>query len=104
MTLAAIDVGTNSVKLLVGRVEGGTVTPLLHRAVNTRLGEGLQAAGSISREAADRTLAALKELRQLAEERSSKKLAAVGTLVLRSASNAAEFLERCRAEAGCRRC
>jgi exopolyphosphatase/guanosine-5'-triphosphate,3'-diphosphate pyrophosphatase len=100
MTLAAIDVGTNSVKLLVGRVEGGLVTPLLHRAVNTRLGEGLQASGSISREAADRTLVALKELRQLAEERGAQKLAAVGTLVLRLASNALEFLERCRAEAG----
>ncbi len=100
MTLAAIDVGTNSVKLLVGRVEGRVVTPLLHRAVDTRLGEGLHASGSISREAADRTIVALKEFRQITEERGVRKRAAVGSLVLRSASNAAEFLERCRAEAG----
>src|SRR5205814_10302482 len=99
MTLAAIDIGTNSVKLLVGRVEGRAVTPILHRAVNTRLGEGLHASGSISPEAAGRSIAALKELRRLAAERGAGRLAAVGTLVLRSASNAEEFLDRCRAEA-----
>jgi exopolyphosphatase/guanosine-5'-triphosphate,3'-diphosphate pyrophosphatase len=100
MTLAAIDVGTNSVKLLVGRVEGTAVTPLLHRSINTRLGEGLHASGIIAPGAADRTVAALKELRELAVGRGAGRVAAVGTLVLRSASNAAAFLERCRTEAG----
>lgn len=100
MTLAAIDVGTNSIKLLVGRVEGGTVVPLLHRAVNSRLGEGLQASGLISAEASDRTIAALKDLATLARDRGATRLAAVGTLVLRSAGNSAEFLRRCRDEAG----
>jgi len=100
MTLAAIDVGTNSVKLLVGRVSGERVTPLLHRAQITRLGEGLHKSGSISREAADRTLAALADLRQVAEERGAKEVAAAGTLVLRAAKNARTFLERCEREAG----
>ena len=99
MTLAAIDIGTNSIKLLVGRVEGRTVTPILHRAVNTRLGEGLHASGSISPEAATRSIAALKELRRLAAERGADRLAAIGTLVLRSAANAREFVDRCRTEA-----
>ena len=100
MTHAAIDVGTNSVKLLVGRVEGTTVTPLLHRSINTRLGEGLHASGQIAPEAADRTMAALKELRDLATSRGAERVAAVGTLALREAANAAEFLARGRSEAG----
>jgi exopolyphosphatase/guanosine-5'-triphosphate,3'-diphosphate pyrophosphatase len=100
MTLAAIDIGTNSVKLLVGDVEGHQVTPLLHRAANTRLGEGLQASGEISKEAADRTLATLSEFRRLAEERGARRIAAVGTLALRTARNSRAFLERCREEAG----
>ena len=100
MTLAAIDVGTNSIKLLVGRVEGTTVTPLLHRSINSRLGEGLHASGAIAPDAADRSIAALKELAGLARGRGATRVAAVGTLVLRAASNAAAFLERCRAEAG----
>jgi len=39
-TRAVIDVGTNSVKLLVGIVEGGNVRPLLEKSEQTRLGEG----------------------------------------------------------------
>jgi len=100
VTLAAIDIGTNSVKLLVGRVSGLRVSPLLHRSVITRLGEGLQKSGEISPDAADRTLAALAELRALAEERGAEKLQAVGTLALRRASNGREFVERCAREAG----
>lgn len=100
MTLAAIDVGTNSVKLLVGRVRAGRVVPLLHRARITRLGEGLGRSDRISPEAAERTLAALAEFRRLAEERGAREVAAVGTRALRAASNRAAFLARCRAEAG----
>lgn len=100
MTLAAIDIGTNSVKLLIGRVTGQRVTPLLHRSVITRLGEGLQASGAISDEAADRTIAALTEFRTLAEDRGAEKLAAVGTLTLRAAKNGRAFVRRCAEEAG----
>ncbi|HVE38446.1 MAG TPA: hypothetical protein VNM14_01075 [Planctomycetota bacterium] len=100
MTLAAIDIGTNSVKLLVGRVTGQRVSPLLHRSIITRLGEGLQRTGEISPEAADRTVTALAELRSLARERGAEQLQAVGTLVLRAAKNGRAFVERVAREAG----
>lgn len=100
MALAAIDVGTNSVKMLVGEVTGQHVKPILQRSVVTRLGEGLQASGEISPEAAERTLAALAELRQLAQERSVARVGAVGTLAFREARNGREFAERCRRETG----
>jgi exopolyphosphatase / guanosine-5'-triphosphate,3'-diphosphate pyrophosphatase len=100
MTLAAIDIGTNSVKMLIGRVAGRIVTPLLHRAVTTRLGEGLQRTGEISQEAADRTLATLAEFRALAQERGAERIEAVGTLALRAAKNGPAFVQRCAREAG----
>jgi exopolyphosphatase / guanosine-5'-triphosphate,3'-diphosphate pyrophosphatase len=100
MTLAAIDVGTNSAKLLVGRVEGREVTPLLHRSVVTRLGEGLDRTGSISPVAADRTIALLREYRELAVERGATALVAAGTQVFRGASNAADVVARALQEAG----
>lgn len=99
MTLAAIDIGTNSVKLLIGRVVDRKVTPLLHRSVITRLGEGLQKSGEISEEAANRTIEALSEFRALAENRGAARLQAVGTLALRAASNGRAFVERCAREA-----
>src|SRR5262245_40294541 len=100
VTLAAIDIGTNSVKLLVGRVADRKVTPLLHRAVITRLGEGLQESGEISSEAADRTIEALAEFRSLSEARGATRIQAVGTLTLRAANNSRWFAERCAREAG----
>lgn len=100
MMLAAIDVGTNSVKLLVGRVCSGRVIPVLHRARITRLGEGLGRSKRISPGAAERTLEALAEFRRLAEVRGAEAVAAAGTRALRAASNRAAFLARCRREAG----
>jgi len=38
---AVIDVGTNSVKLLIGDITGGAVTPVLEASKQTRLGAGL---------------------------------------------------------------
>jgi exopolyphosphatase/guanosine-5'-triphosphate,3'-diphosphate pyrophosphatase len=100
VNLAAIDIGTNSVKMLVGRVSGQRVTPALHRTVITRLGEGLQKSGEISPEAADRTIAALAEFRTLAQERGVAKIEAVGTLALRAAKNGRAFVDRCARETG----
>ncbi|MBV8879777.1 MAG: hypothetical protein JO332_07435 [Planctomycetaceae bacterium] len=102
MTLAAIDIGTNSIKLLIGRVAGRRVTPILHRTIVTRLGEGLQKTGAIAPEAADRTLAGLAELQALAKERGAERLQAVGTLVLRAARNGQAFVDRVAHETGLR--
>jgi len=100
VTLAAVDIGTNSVKLLVGRVSGRRVTPLLHRTIITRLGEGLQKTGAISDEAVDRTIAALAELQALAKDRGAERLQAVGTLALRAATNGQAVVDRIRREIG----
>lgn len=100
MTFAAIDVGTNSTKLLVGRVSGRTVTPVLHRTIVTRLGEGLQQSGAISGPAADRTLAAIAEFKALAKDRGAVRTAAVGTMVFRAAKNGKAFADRCTHESG----
>ncbi len=102
MKLAAIDIGTNSVKLLVGSVGRGKVRPALERVEVTRLGEGLQKSRRISPEAADRTLERLSEFARLARELGARKVVAAGTRVLRAARNARGFLRRCRRETGLR--
>jgi len=102
VTIAAIDIGTNSTKLLVGRVANRKVTPLLHRTIITRLGEGLQKSGVIADEAANRTIAAVAELKELAQERGAERLQVVGTLALRSARNAPEVIDRCEQITGLR--
>jgi exopolyphosphatase/guanosine-5'-triphosphate,3'-diphosphate pyrophosphatase len=97
MIAGAIDVGTNSVKLLIA---DGRLRTLEERVIVTRLGEGLARTGRIAEGAARRTLAALRECRRRCERRRCGRVLAAGTEALRRASNAAAFLERASREAG----
>jgi exopolyphosphatase / guanosine-5'-triphosphate,3'-diphosphate pyrophosphatase len=93
MTLATIDIGTNTTLLLVASVTGsGAVEVLEERAEITRLGRGIGAGGALGGEAIARTLAALTEF-AAAARRHGARIFAVGTEALRRAPNASEFLE-----------
>jgi exopolyphosphatase/guanosine-5'-triphosphate,3'-diphosphate pyrophosphatase len=96
-TRAAIDIGTNSVKLLVASVSSAGIEVVEERVVVTRLGEDLHASGRIGEEAAARTLGVLAEFVAAARERGAQGIAVVGTMGLRMAGNADEFLARSRA-------
>jgi exopolyphosphatase / guanosine-5'-triphosphate,3'-diphosphate pyrophosphatase len=92
MTLAAIDVGTNTALLLVARVgASGALERLEERAEITRLGRGIGAGGALGRAGIDATLAALREYAEIAN-RAGARIAAVGTEALRRAPNGADFL------------
>lgn len=93
MRYASIDIGTNSVLLLIGEpLPDGRVQVVEDRAMVTRLGQGLAASGVIADEAADRTLKALAIYWQLCIKHGVRGIAAVGTAALRNAKNAADFL------------
>ena len=62
---AAIDVGTNSVRLLVAERSAQGLKPVLKQVRIVRLGQGVDAAGRLSPGAIERTLAALAELLSL---------------------------------------
>ena len=98
--VAVLDLGTNSVKLLVARLEQGRPVPLLDRQEIVRLGDGLAASGVFSEEAMDRTLEALRGLAAQARDLGAVRFAAVGTMGFRTARNGAAFAERIRGEIG----
>jgi len=98
---ATIDIGTNSVLLLIGEpLPDGSVKVACDRAEGTRLGEGLSARGEISDEAASRTLAVLADYMKLCDEHRVSGIACVGTAALREASNAGDFLTLVRRSMG----
>jgi exopolyphosphatase/guanosine-5'-triphosphate,3'-diphosphate pyrophosphatase len=85
---AVIDVGTNSIKLHVGeRQPGGSWIRVVDRAVITRLGEGLEPAGSITPAALERSVAAIADMAAEARSEGAAGIAAVGTAGLRAAAN-----------------
>jgi exopolyphosphatase/guanosine-5'-triphosphate,3'-diphosphate pyrophosphatase len=97
---AAIDVGTNSVLLLIGRIENGELNPLLQESRITRLGEGLSETGMLSGQAMNRTAQALGEYVKLCSRHGAQSITAVGTAAMRKATNSADFIGRVHGELG----
>jgi exopolyphosphatase/guanosine-5'-triphosphate,3'-diphosphate pyrophosphatase len=98
---AVLDVGTNSVKFHIAEAGAdGTWKAVTDRAEMTRLGEGLKEGGPITKEAAERTAAAIKGMVEEAHNAGCIAVAAAGTAGLRIATNSAEVLETIRARTG----
>jgi exopolyphosphatase/guanosine-5'-triphosphate,3'-diphosphate pyrophosphatase len=99
--LAVIDLGTNTVRLLVGESDGtGGYRPVYAAQTITRLGQGMPADGQLQSEAVRRTLAVLARYRQEAERLRASSIAVVGTSAVRRARNREAFLATARRETG----
>ncbi len=90
---AVIDIGTNSMKMHVARVMHGRMTVLGDYTEVTRLGEGFHETKILTDDAIDRNVAQVIAFKAQAEELGVEKIIAVGTMALRSAKNAKEFLD-----------
>ncbi len=89
--LAAVDIGTNTLLLLVAEVGDG-VRVVRDEIRFGRLGQGLDRSGRLSGEAIERSLGFLREYREMVDAAQVAAVAAVGTQALREAANADEFL------------
>jgi exopolyphosphatase / guanosine-5'-triphosphate,3'-diphosphate pyrophosphatase len=101
--LAAIDLGTNTVRLLVAeRDPAPGLVPLWAEQAVTRLGEGLMGRGTLAPAAAERTLAVVRRFRDRARDLGAAEVLLVATAAVRQARDGGEFLARLRAEPGVR--
>jgi len=93
--VAAIDCGTNSIRLLIADIDrrpGGVPLRDLHREMRiVRLGEGVDATGRFSAGALERTRAALVDYAALIEGHQARKVRMVATSATRDAANRDEF-------------
>jgi len=98
---AVIDIGTNSVLMLVAKKKSnGAIELGTEKVMITRLGEGLTETGCISKEGEERTIAALKSFLQTCGAFNVAEITAISTEVLRKASNALAFIKRVKSELG----
>ena len=100
--VAAVDCGTNSIRLLVADLdpETGKETELDRRMLIVRLGQGVDATGRFADEALERTFAACDEYAAVIREHGVSELRFVATSATRDASNREEFFAGVRARLG----
>jgi len=100
--LASIDLGTNTVRLLVAEVTAGTAAWRTVHAEQrvTRLGEGLRASGTLGDAAAARTAAAVVAYVARARAAGAARVAVVATSAVREAANGRAFVTDLERAAG----
>jgi exopolyphosphatase/guanosine-5'-triphosphate,3'-diphosphate pyrophosphatase len=87
MRVATIDIGTNTVLLLVAeRGPDGALVPVAERATITRLGEGVDRTRALAPEAIARTRACLEDYARVVHDAGATRVAVVGTSAMRDAS------------------
>ncbi len=101
MKIAAIDIGTNSVHVVIVQADpSGGFRLLDSESEMVRLGEGSLSGGDLSIEAMARALAALKVYKKLAELHQVDRILVVATSAIREARNGEQFLRQIRRKTG----
>ena len=90
--VAAVDLGTNSTRLLVADVDDGRVDEIVRRTVVTRLGEGVDARRRLLPLPIARVRNALTDFRRELEGLGAERTLAVATSAVRDAENGEAFL------------
>lgn len=91
---AAIDLGSNSFRLLIAEKAGNGLRFMLNRLVTVGLGEGLAQGGHFSNAALGRAMDTLHAFRQDLDRHAPRRIRACGTEALRLADNSADFLAK----------
>jgi exopolyphosphatase/pppGpp-phosphohydrolase len=97
---AAIDIGSNTIHIVVARVHPDTLDILADEVELVRIGESVTATGEISDAKRDATLTTLRIYKALAEQHLASPILVVATEAIRQAKNSAAFVEDIRRETG----
>lgn len=98
--IAAIDIGTNSMRLLLCEYDKRHFGNKQKHLIVTRMGQGLSANGVISKEAIERNLNALKVFKDKANQYGAQAIIAIATSAVRDAGNREEFLNAAKQYTG----
>jgi exopolyphosphatase / guanosine-5'-triphosphate,3'-diphosphate pyrophosphatase len=100
MILAGIDIGTNTLRLLVAETGPDSFQEIYSDRRITRLGQDLDRSGSLSRDAEERSLSALHDFTEQIRRYAPAQISAIGTSALRKASNSSAFIGKVKDRTG----
>ena len=98
--VAVVDIGSNSVRLVVYDGLRRSPTPVFNEKILCGLGRGVALTGRLGEEGVVRALAALRRFRAVARQIGAKQVFAVATAAAREASNGADFIDLAEAAIG----
>ncbi|MFH1892109.1 MAG: hypothetical protein ABIK83_05430 [Candidatus Zixiibacteriota bacterium] len=100
-TIAAIDVGSNSVLLSIARVKGNTPgKPIVNLEDTPRLASGLKETGRISEQSTGRLIRVLRRFKRSCDEHGVEEISCCGTSALREASNSIDVISEVEVKTG----
>ena len=98
--IAAIDLGTNSMRLLLCEIEKGSFLRKRKEIITTRIGKNLTQLGSMSEKAMNKNIEALKYFDKRAKDYGAEEIIVIATSAVRDAANKDVFLHRVNNEVG----
>jgi exopolyphosphatase / guanosine-5'-triphosphate,3'-diphosphate pyrophosphatase len=101
-TFAAVDIGSNSVRLKIARLQRGRLRPLHEDREVTRLGEGVFRSGFLTPESMAETVKVLRRFHRTTQQVVTDSVRVVATSALRDARNSQAFIEWVRSATGWR--
>jgi len=101
-TFAAVDIGSNSVRLKIAKVVHGRLQTLHEDREVTRLGEGVFSNGALDPEAMALTIRVLKRFHRAVQDHAADRVRVVATAALRDSRNSRAFLDWVRSATGWR--
>jgi exopolyphosphatase/guanosine-5'-triphosphate,3'-diphosphate pyrophosphatase len=101
-TFAAVDIGSNSVRLKIARLQAGRLRPLHEDREVTRLGEGVFGTGFLTPESMAETVKVLRRFHRTTQQIVIDNVRVLATSALRDARNSQAFLEWVRSATGWR--
>src|SRR5215467_379758 len=101
-TFAAVDIGSNSVRLKIARLQAGRLRSLHEDREVTRLGQGVFSSGFLTPESMAETVRVLRRFHRAAQQIVTDSVRAVATSALRDARNSQAFLQWVRSATGWR--
>lgn len=97
---AVLDVGSNSVRLVIYRVEGRAIWSLFNEKVSAGLGRGVQQTGLLDPDGIDAALTALRRFRAVLDAVHPQRIYSAATAAVREAADGRAFVERVLIETG----
>ena len=98
--IAAIDIGTNSMRLMLCKIEGNSIANKEKELMITRIGKDVSKTGMITEKSFARNIDALKYFKNKADRYGAEEVYAIATSAVRDALNAGAFVADAKSQAG----